>query len=124
MPQIYERNNISRLGVEHELKDAMEDDVACHVICALAGFHLAQVILGADTSLDSTAVARSRLRLEESLTHRQRGMQKINLRFKDHTQTLTPRTIFGVARLAVATVRAVSGGVQYMADKSRHLPAT
>ncbi len=105
VPRIYGRNNISKLGVEHELKDAMEDDVACHVISAAAGFQQAELILKNDTSLDSAHVSRSRLRHEEALNHLQQGMQKLNLRFKTHTQTLTPSTIMNVARLALATVR-------------------
>jgi hypothetical protein len=82
----------------------MEDDVACHAISAAAGFQQAELVLKNNSSLDSSAVTRSRLRHEEALTHLQQAMQKLNLRFKNHTQTLTPSTIINVARLALATV--------------------
>lgn len=104
VPMIYGRNNISRLGVEHELKDAMEDDVACHVISATAGIQQSELMLKTSASVDSAIVISSRLRHEEALRHLQTGIQRLNRRFTDHKQTLSPTTIINIGRLAVASV--------------------
>jgi hypothetical protein len=104
VPMIYGKRNVSRLSVQHELKDAMEDDAAPHAISAAVAFQQARLIQKNDSAFDSYAITKARLRQEEALKHLQTAIQKITLRLKNHESTLSNNTVMTVARLAVASV--------------------
>lgn len=82
----------------------IEDDVACYAISAAAGFKEAEAILKDDSALSSEAVTTAYLRQNEASSFLQQAIKRLNLRLKDHTQSVTIEIIYNVARLAMVSV--------------------